>query len=70
MFTEDFFYRVEGEDVFSGVALIKAIPDGMRLDFFPNHTKGAECWCRPKPTFLIDEVIFTHKDLFRGEFDC
>ena len=70
MFSEEFLYRIDVDDIFTGVAWIKAIPDGVRLDVFPSHSKGGECWCRPKPTFLIDEVVFTHKNLFRGEFDC
>jgi hypothetical protein len=59
-----------GLDLGPEIAVIQAIPDGIRLDDFPCHLDGPQCWCRPQAIFVADEVLFAHKDLSRGEFDC
>ena len=56
-------------DLSEMLALIDAIPDGMHLANFPNHMEGVECWCRPRVSFEVDELIVDHKDLSRGDFD-
>jgi hypothetical protein len=57
------------EDTAEVLAAVSAIPDGIRLARFPGHTKGPECWCRPKVTFSADTIIVSHKDLNQGDFD-
>jgi hypothetical protein len=58
------------DELSSVLAIICAIPDGMRLGNFPSHVEGPDCWCRPQVTFTVDALIVNHKDLNKGEFDC
>jgi hypothetical protein len=57
------------EDPAEMLAIVSAIPDGIRLANFPGHTEGVDCWCRPTVTFEVDVMIVNHKDLSRGDFD-
>ena len=57
------------EDLSEMLAIVGAIPDGIRLVNFPNHVDGSECWCRPRLSFTADMIIVDHKDLARGDFD-
>ena len=52
------------------LALHRAIPDGIRLAYFPSHCEGAECWCRPRVVLEIAAIRVHHKDLLNGDFDC
>ena len=52
------------------LAIVSAIPDGIRLAQFPSHSEGIDCWCRPRITFSLDTMIVSHKDLSQGDFDC
>lgn len=56
-------------DLSEMLAIVNAIPDGVRLFDFPGHMEGADCWCRPKLSFTADVTIVSHKDLSRGDFD-
>ena len=56
-------------DVSAMLAVVDAIPDGMRLAEFPSHFEGAECWCRPRIAFVPGEIVVHHKNLAIGEFD-
>jgi hypothetical protein len=49
--------------------VIEAIPDGIRLAYFPSHCEGVECWCRPQVDIFGGEVLVRHKNLADGEFD-
>jgi hypothetical protein len=57
------------EDLSAMLAVVAAIPDGMRLADFPTHCEGPECWCRPWVVVLLGEIIVHHKNLDKGEFD-
>ena len=51
------------------LAVVDAIPEGMRLAEFPVHCIRAECWCRPRIDYAPGEICVNHKDLANGEFD-
>ena len=57
------------EDLMEMVAIVRAIPDGIRLAHFPSHFKGTECWCRPQIIFAVGSIVINHKYLAKGEFD-
>jgi hypothetical protein len=59
-----------GEYNSAEIEIIDAIPEGMRLYTFPSHGDGPLCWCRPRVIFIAGEVVFEHKNLLNGEFDC
>lgn len=59
----------EYEDLEAMLAVVAAIPDGIRLSEFPTHCEGAECWCRPQVVVALGEIVVYHKNLDRGEFD-
>jgi hypothetical protein len=58
------------EDLSAMLAVVRAIPDGLRLATFPSHCEGAECWCRPRVVFEVGTIRVNHKDLLKGDFDC
>lgn len=58
------------DELSSMLAVIAAIPDGLRLFNFPRHVDGPDCWCRPGTTVIGETLIVSHKDLDKGEFDC
>jgi hypothetical protein len=67
--TQHVFIPDTCEDLSEMLAIVNAIPDGVRLVDFPGHMEGADCWCRPKLSFSADLMIVSHKDLSRGDFD-
>jgi len=58
------------EDLSTMLAVVRAIPDGIRLATFPSHCEGAECWCRPRVVVEVATIRIDHKDLLNGDFDC
>jgi len=54
----------------ASVAVLREIHDGMLLAYFPSHYDSPHCWCRPRVTVCVSEVLIQHKDLANGEFDC
>jgi len=58
-----------GEDLRQILAIVGAIPEGIRLAEFPVHSDGAECWCRPRIAYVPGEIFVDHKNLENGEFD-
>src|SRR5439155_7925790 len=57
------------EDLRQILAIVSAIPEGVRLAEFPVHCEGAECWCRPRIAYVPGEILVDHKNLANGEFD-
>jgi hypothetical protein len=51
------------------LAVVDAIPEGVRLAEFPVHSIGAVCWCRPSIEYVPGEIRVNHKNLANGEFD-
>ena len=49
--------------------IIESIPEGMWVNSFPAHDESPLCWCRPRVTFLLGEMVLEHKNLLNGEFD-
>lgn len=51
------------------VAIVRAIPDGICLAFYPTHDDGPSCWCHPRAVWGAVGETLVHKDLQKGEFD-
>ena len=54
----------------ASIATLREIHDGMLLAYFPSHYDSPHCWCRPRVTVCVSEILIQHKDLANGEFDC
>ena len=52
------------------VEIIRAIPEGIHLAYYPTHDDSSACWCHPAPAWRIEGWYWIHKDLARGEFDA
>jgi hypothetical protein len=57
------------EDLSVVLAVVDAIPEGMRVTEFPAHCRGPECWCRPRIAYALGQILVSHKNLANGEFD-
>jgi hypothetical protein len=51
------------------VNIIRGIPDGVRLAYYPTHDESLLCWCRPHFLWRIYGPVLLHKNLHNGEFD-
>jgi hypothetical protein len=51
------------------VNIIRGIPDGVRLAYYPTHDESPLCWCRPHFLWSIYGPVLLHKNLHNREFD-
>ncbi len=59
----------EYDELSAMLAVVDAIPDGIRLAEYPGHCVGAECWCRPYVSLVPGAIVVRHKNLDKREFD-
>lgn len=57
------------DDTAEEIAIVRAIPDGICLAYYPTHDDSPSCWCHPRSAWGLSGEILVHKDLQKGEFD-
>jgi hypothetical protein len=68
--SESRLYQWPQHDELSAICdVLGAIPDGIHLAFFPSHSEGADCWCRPHVDVASGEILVHHKNFAEGGFD-